>query len=150
MKTSFKVKSQMAAFSAFLLLSNSSMSNAGIVDLLRGEQTPAPQRVAFVGAARVQQYCRDLCGDVIAEARELGFTVEPDEGRGAHLFGLRVPAGLDLRALHVALQSRGVFASLRGSALRVSPNVYNDVRDATALRTALQAATSGGKIAVHP
>jgi hypothetical protein len=55
MKTSFKVKSQMAAFSAFLLLSNSSMSNAGLVDLLRGEQTPAPQRVAFVGAARVQQ-----------------------------------------------------------------------------------------------
>ena len=106
--------------------------------------------VASWGATRVQQYCRALCGDVIAEASELGFSVEPDEGRGAHLFGLRVPLGLDLRALHAALQSRGVFASLRGSALRVSPNTYNDARDAAALRTALISVTSGGRIAVHP
>ena len=45
----------MAAFTAFLLLCDGSTLNAGIVDLLRGEQTHAPQRVAFVGAARVKQ-----------------------------------------------------------------------------------------------
>jgi selenocysteine lyase/cysteine desulfurase len=37
-----------------------------------------------------------------------------------------------------------VFASLRGSALRVSPNVYNEESDATALIEALRAAAGAG------
>jgi selenocysteine lyase/cysteine desulfurase len=94
------------------------------------------------GAARIQQYCDTLFGAVLAEAESLGFSIEPREGRGAHLFGLRVPRGVELRALHTALQERSVFASLRGSALRVSPNVYNDRNDADALLAALRAAAT--------
>ena len=44
-------------------------------------------------------------------------------------------------------RARGVFASLRGSALRVSPNVYNDERDAEALIAALRAAAGAGATA---
>ena len=79
--------------------------------------------------ARIQQYCRSLAAESIEEARALGFHVEEENSRGAHLFGLRAPAGLDLKQLHQTLQRRHVFASLRGSALRVSPNVYNDQSD---------------------
>ena len=96
------------------------------------------------GPERIQRYCDELFGEVVAEAAELGYAVEPREGRGAHIFGLRVPAGMDLRGLDGALKARGVFASLRGSALRVSPNVYNDERDARALIEALRAAVGAG------
>jgi selenocysteine lyase/cysteine desulfurase len=89
--------------------------------------------------ARIQEYCAHLMRPVIAEARELGFRVEDEEWRGSHLFGLRTPPGLDLAELNVALQRRNVSASLRGSALRVSPNVYNDEADADALLTVLRA-----------
>jgi selenocysteine lyase/cysteine desulfurase len=59
--------------------------------------------------------------------------VEDDNWRGSHLFGLRMPPGLDLSRLHEALERRRIFVSLRGSALRVSPNVYNDQEDLDAL-----------------
>jgi selenocysteine lyase/cysteine desulfurase len=86
---------------------------------------------------RIQQYCRRLVARPIERARALGFLVEEEEWRGAHLFGLRTPPGLDLERLHRALQTRRVFASLRGSALRVSPNVYNDEADLDALMEVL-------------
>jgi selenocysteine lyase/cysteine desulfurase len=82
---------------------------------------------------RVQQYCQRLVAQPIERARALGFLVEEEESRGAHLFGLRTPPGLDLERLHQALHTRKVFVSLRGSALRVSPNVYNDDGDLNAL-----------------
>jgi selenocysteine lyase/cysteine desulfurase len=40
---------------------------------------------------------------------------------------------VDLKRLHQALQAHKVAASLRGSALRVSPNVYNSAHDLDAL-----------------
>jgi selenocysteine lyase/cysteine desulfurase len=86
---------------------------------------------------RIQEYCRQLVAEPLARARELGFAVEDQTWRGAHLFGLRAPAGLDFTRLSQTLKARDVFVSLRGSAVRVSPNVYNDERDMRALIDAL-------------
>ena len=85
----------------------------------------------------IQQYCRRLVAGPVERARALGFVVEAEAWRGAHLFGLRTPPGLDLKRLPQALQRQNVCASLRGSALRVSPNVYNDQSDLDALVQAL-------------
>ena len=82
---------------------------------------------------RIQQYCERLSEAPIERARELGFVTEDAQWRGAHLFGLRAPARVDLKRLHQALQAHKVAASLRGSALRVSPNVYNGAHDLDAL-----------------
>ncbi len=99
----------------------------------------------------IQQYCADLTRGPLTEATELGFIVENEAWRGAHLFGLRAPRGLDLAVLNQELQRRGVFASLRGSALRVSPNVYNDASDLAALLDGLRASvTSAGTVAAGP
>lgn len=87
--------------------------------------------------ARIQEYCRTLTRETIAEVVELGFTVEKEAWRGHHLFGLRTPPGLDLDALQAELHRRRIFASLRGSALRIAPNVYNDRDDMDALIAAL-------------
>ena len=93
---------------------------------------------------RIDAYCADLTADLLAEAAELGFTVEDEAWRGRHLFGLRMPPGLDLALLRDALAARNVVASLRGSALRLSPNVYNDAGDVDALREGLRAAVTAG------
>lgn len=88
----------------------------------------------------VEAYCRRLSEPLIREAAAVGFSVEPDESRAAHLFGLRMPEGLELTALKAELERRKIFVSLRGSALRVSPHLYNDENDIGVLIEALRAA----------
>lgn len=92
---------------------------------------------------RIQEYCRGLVASALEEAGELGFAVEEERWRASHLFGLRMPPGLDLAALKEALERRNVVASLRGSALRLSPNVYNDEADVAALLEGLREAVGG-------
>ena len=90
----------------------------------------------------VQDYCRRLAAPLIDASVSLGFSVEQDEWRADHLFGLRMPEGLELEALKAELELRQIFVSLRGSALRVSPHVYNDESDVGALIEALQRAAA--------
>lgn len=89
---------------------------------------------------RIRAYCAELTRELLPTAREMGFSVEDEAWRGAHLFGLRMPEGLDLGALSAALRARDVAVSLRGTALRVSPNVYNDGSDVAALLEVLAGA----------
>ena len=86
---------------------------------------------------RIQAYCASLTGDLMARVAALGYHVEDPAYRGAHLFGLRAPAGADITAIGDRLRDRKVHVSLRGSAIRVSPHVYNDTRDVDALLAAL-------------
>ena len=87
----------------------------------------------------IQAYCAALTRELLEEAVELGFGVEEEAWRAAHLFGLRMPAGVDLTRAQALLAERRISVSLRGSAVRVSPHVYNDARDIEALRLALRA-----------
>lgn len=87
--------------------------------------------------ARIQEYSAALTAGLFDQLRALGYTMESPEYRGAHLFGLRPPAGVDITAIGERLRARKVLVSLRGSALRVSPHVYNDGRDIAALIDAL-------------
>ena len=88
----------------------------------------------------VQAYCRELTRELVSEAAELGFRVEEDAWRASHVFGLRMPGGVGLTAMKEALRERSVVASLRGSALRVSPHLYNDEEDVGALLEVLREA----------
>ncbi|MGH7501181.1 MAG: aminotransferase class V-fold PLP-dependent enzyme [Longimicrobiales bacterium] len=88
--------------------------------------------------ARIQAYCGAISREAILSATALGFTIEDANWRGEHLFGLRAPAGLDIADLERRLSEREVNVSLRGSAVRVSPHVYNDRSDFAALADALE------------
>jgi selenocysteine lyase/cysteine desulfurase len=94
------------------------------------------------GPERIQDYCRRLISGALDEAADLGFSVEDEAWRGSHLFGLRMPATIDLAGLKDALERRKVVASLRGSALRLAPNVYNDASDVEALMDGLREAVA--------
>ncbi|MCX8490841.1 MAG: aminotransferase, partial [Cyclobacteriaceae bacterium] len=63
--------------------------------------------------------------DAIAELRENGFWIEEENNRAHHLFGVRLPAGMDREKLKKRLQKNSISVSFRGDAIRVSPNVYN-------------------------
>lgn len=88
----------------------------------------------------VQEYCRDLTGELVRDAREMGYRIEPESGRGYHLFGIRLPPSVNADRLREELEGRNISVSVRGSAIRISPHVYNDSTDVGALRDALAAA----------
>lgn len=80
---------------------------------------------------RVEQIAatlRDMTMRIEGEARKLGFDVAPSERRAGHMIGLRsrTPLPPDLAG---RLAAAGVFVSLRGTAIRVSPHLYNTSED---------------------
>lgn len=101
----------------------------------------ALEQLLIWGVARIQAYCERLTGELVETARGLGYAVEPSAWRGAHLFGLRLPEGVSIEALRARLDERQVIVSMRGSALRISPNVYNDEADVAALADVLRRVT---------
>ncbi len=92
------------------------------------------------GVDEIQAYCGELMRDVLDQARELGYCVEDESGRAHHLVGIRTPPQVPLDRLQKALADRNVSVSLRGSAIRVSPHVYNDENDVAKLAEALEKA----------
>lgn len=92
------------------------------------------------GPERIQAYCRELLAETLTAAAERGARLSTLDGGAAHIVGVRIPEGTDAGRLQRALEERNVHASLRGDALRLSPNVYDDPVDAEAMREALLAA----------
>ncbi len=92
------------------------------------------------GPDRIQGYARRLTAGFLEEVQSLGYAVEDEPYRVGHLFGIRMPPGLELSEVKRALDGERVSASLRGSALRVAPHLYNDVEDVAALTRALRKA----------
>jgi selenocysteine lyase/cysteine desulfurase len=97
--------------------------------------------------AAVQEYCARLVEEPLSQIAELGWRVEEPAFRTAHLFGIRPPRGVDPAAIRAALEARRVAVSVRDDALRVSPSVYNDADDLTALREALGSVRSSSRSA---
>ena len=82
---------------------------------------------------RIQAYCADLFREPIRELCAHGYRVEDEASSSRHLFGVRLPQEVDLETLRRTLEARQIHVSVRGDAVRVAPNVYNDEADAAAL-----------------
>lgn len=87
---------------------------------------------------RVEAALTPLTGLIEAGARELGLEPTPAEQRFGHMLGVRFPSGLPA-GLRERLAADGVHVSVRGSAVRVSPHLYNTEEDAERLLNALRA-----------
>jgi selenocysteine lyase/cysteine desulfurase len=101
----------------------------------------ALEQVLAWGPEQIQAYCARLTAAFAEQARDMGFAVQ-ETGRASHLFGVRPPAGLGMDRIRAVLDAHRVSVSVRGDALRISPNVYNDEADITALLQALRAAAA--------
>ncbi len=86
---------------------------------------------------RILDYCRFLLSGLADELRGRGWAIEDEAWRTGNILGVRLPAGCDLAEVDARLIAARVYASLRGDALRVSPNVYNEPADIDALRRVL-------------
>jgi selenocysteine lyase/cysteine desulfurase len=88
--------------------------------------------------ARIREYLLGIERSFVERVRALGFEVADEEDRAANIFGLRMRQGLDVEACRAMLAERKIHVSVRGSAIRISPHVYNDERDLAKLAEALE------------
>lgn len=85
------------------------------------------------GVANIQEYCQSITEPAITALREKGFLIEVLPYRSSHLFGVRHTRQSDPEKLKEELNRARVYVSVRGSAVRVSPHVYNNARDLSRL-----------------
>ena len=109
-------------------------SNFILLPMLRA----ALDQIITWGAPAIQAYTRDLMAPFIDLARELGGFVDDADSRAHHLFGLRIPPERSTSDLAALLRSRAISVSERGTAIRISPHVYNDARDVDAFSEAMK------------
>lgn len=81
----------------------------------------------------IQQYCKQLTSDIVHKLPEFGYQIEKPNWRGHHMFGIRLPQSTTQKELQQELDKNNIHVSVRGSAVRISPNVYNNEQDITAL-----------------
>jgi len=86
----------------------------------------------------IQAYCKNLTADLVRDLPRYGYQIEDPEWRGYHMFGIRLPENISLEMLNRQLNQRNIHVSVRGSAVRISPNVYNDEQDIEALFNVLK------------
>lgn len=97
------------------------------------------QQVLDWGVENIQEYTVHL-GETLDDALAGSpFMVAAKEDRVGHIFGIRLPDAGKIERVMEILQERGVHVSLRGTSVRVSPNIYNTPRDIQALADALKA-----------
>jgi selenocysteine lyase/cysteine desulfurase len=86
----------------------------------------------------IQHYCRDLTSELVQVLPGIGYMIEDKNWRADHMFGIRLPSHITTDKLKRNLDQRNIHISVRGSAIRISPNVYNDKMDIEALMDVLQ------------
>ncbi len=87
---------------------------------------------------RVRDYLFGIERDAVRRLRALGFEVADEADRAANLFGIKLPPGLDAEACRGHLAAQQIHVSVRGTAVRVAPHVYNDEADLARLVDAFE------------
>ncbi len=88
------------------------------------------------GVAGITDYAAGLTAHIEAQSASLGLDAIPEKRRVAHLIGVRMPGGVPA-GLSDRLAAAGVYVSIRGDSIRISPHVYNTVDDVDRLFSVL-------------
>jgi selenocysteine lyase/cysteine desulfurase len=94
------------------------------------------------GVDNVRETVESLADRIVERAAPLGLSVLPKSRRAPHYLGLQMAAAPPpqvLRELLSELARRNVYVSVRGSAIRVTPHVYNTEADVDRFIEALEA-----------
>jgi selenocysteine lyase/cysteine desulfurase len=78
---------------------------------------------------RIRAYTLSISRTFVSAALKAGYTIADEADRAGNIFGVRPPAGTDLNALRERLAAARVYVSVRGSAIRIAPHVYNAQAD---------------------
>jgi selenocysteine lyase/cysteine desulfurase len=88
------------------------------------------------GVPEIASTLAELTAKIAAEAYRLGLEAPPAQFRAPHLIGLRSKSTFS-PDLPERLGAEGIFVSVRGSSIRVSPHLYNTSRDVDRLFSVL-------------
>lgn len=91
------------------------------------------------GVAAIAETLAARNADIAEKATALGLEAIGADRRAGHFLGLRFPDGVPCDLL-AELQANGVYVSVRGDSLRITPHVYNDDADVERLMDALRQA----------
>jgi selenocysteine lyase/cysteine desulfurase len=86
---------------------------------------------------RIREYTMSIARDFVQSARKAGYEIDDEESRASNIFGIRPPKGTDLNAVRERLANEKIYVSVRGSAIRIAPHVYNSEGDFERLAAAL-------------
>jgi selenocysteine lyase/cysteine desulfurase len=87
--------------------------------------------------ARIREYLLGIEREFVSRVRTMGFEVADENERAANIFGLKLPAKRNVETCRAALAAERIHVSVRGSAIRISPHVYNDANDLVRLADVL-------------
>lgn len=87
--------------------------------------------------SNIPGYCENLIRPLIELLQEKGIWMENPSFRCSHLFGIYLPANEARTKLLASLREKKIIVSLRGEAIRISPNLYNTTADIAALMEAI-------------
>jgi len=88
----------------------------------------AMRQILEWGVADIQETLSALTRDIAARTAELGIGSVPADRRAGHYLGLRFPGGIP-DDLGRRLAEQGIFISVRGASMRVTPHLYNTDAD---------------------
>ncbi|MBL4662450.1 MAG: aminotransferase class V-fold PLP-dependent enzyme [Flavobacteriaceae bacterium] len=75
----------------------------------------------------IQTYCEAITKEAIEQlTQQKGCFVEDSNYRGQHLFGIYLPESMNIYTVKTNISAQNILVSIRGNAIRVSPNVYNN------------------------
>ena len=73
----------------------------------------------------IQDYCESITKNAVEALRQQGCFMEETTNRGHHLFGIYLPNASNIATVKAKISAQNILVSIRGNAIRVSPNVYN-------------------------
>ena len=86
----------------------------------------------------IQKYCHEISSNAIDKIRGSGYFIEEDAYRAKHLFGIYLRPEHSKELIKKRLESKKIFVSYRGEAIRVSPHLYNTTSDFEQLASCFQ------------
>ena len=99
----------------------------------------ALEQLAAWQVARIAQTLSGLTGSIAAQVAPWGLEAAPAHLRAGHFLGLRWPGAMP-PSLLAQLAAAQVHVSIRGSAIRITPHLYNHEGDVARLLEVLEAA----------
>lgn len=100
-------------------------SHFHLVPILNG----AIEQLLEWGVPNIQNYCKQISKEHLTELRYMGCQIEDTRYRSNHLFGIRFNKKIKLSLLQKRFIEKNIYVSLRGTAIRISVNVYNKTED---------------------
>jgi selenocysteine lyase/cysteine desulfurase len=81
------------------------------------------------GVNNMHDYVTELSAPMLETFKANGLVVKNENAFSPHLLSVQMPTSVNTEDLSAAFAANNVFASVRGTGLRISPNVYNTKED---------------------